>query len=252
MPPSVWDVALDEWVDGTPVYAGDSFIDYRARTSFPSARTLTSLSIQDFAGLPRLLRERHVAVFRLGAGRFALVQMPGPEALKQLFIFDEEVFPDSIRDVAPINEELLSVYSMVNKHSETNLINLALASGCLAEALQLDEHRTFPPAATAQSTFDFLFRPTSSLPDVLLEHRNGQIEVDALFLAPLHGRRTLFVLEGKNELNYGGKGSLSKSKLFYASEAVAQGSAERASNRARIPPGVATWRRGGIPRCALC
>ena len=219
--PSVWDVAFETWPADQPVFQHPSFIAYRNATAFPHARTLNALSIQDFNGLPPFLREQNVMVFRLGAGRFALIRLPDKTALRDLFLFDTEIFGAEVVDVTPLNEELLSVYSLVNRHSETNLINLALASGCLSDALELDKRHSFPPAATAQSTFTFSFRPSSRVPSVTLEHKAGQVEVDAIFIARLGGQRTLFVVEGKNELAFSTKGSLSKTKLRYAAEAVA-------------------------------
>lgn len=216
---SVWDEALAEWDPKKREFVRESFAEYRKTTSVPNARTLTALSLQDFEHLPAVLREQNVTVLRLGRGRFALIRLESVEQLRSLFLFDSDLWRRPAKDIEPLDKERLAVYSLVNRHSETNLINLALASGALALALGLDDHGRFPPVATAQSVFSFAIKPVTAW-DLTLDHTKGQVEVDGMFVARLGGRRALFVVEGKTEKQYSGNRSLYKTKLAYSARAA--------------------------------
>lgn len=103
------------------------------------------------------------------------------------------------------------------KPSETSLVNLGLASGVLAEALDLDTSGALPPPATGRSTFTFEFRPHSECAETVT-HRKGQVEIDTLFAERRNGELTLFVLEAKT----GSRASLAKHKLVYPVLAIAE------------------------------
>ena len=82
-------------------------------------------------------------------------------------------------------------FSLLQRFTETSLVNLALASGLMAHALQLDD-QTLPLAtATGQSTFSFRLS-SSRTHSGLWEHARGQVEIDSVFSARRGGKETDF------------------------------------------------------------
>jgi len=88
---------------------------------------------------------------------------------------------------------------------------LALVSGLLGTALNLDDPDRPIVPATGQSNFSFSLQPHASI-DVKWKHDHGQVEIDALFTARRQGRETLFLVEAKTS---GAFGTLAKHKLVY-------------------------------------
>ncbi|WP_252371579.1 DUF6997 domain-containing protein [Pseudoalteromonas phenolica] len=91
------------------------------------------------------------------------------------------------------------------------MVNLACASGLLKEALSLDDEASIIVPATGQSTFTFRFKPICD-EDTILEHINGQVEIDAVFVGKRNGKENLFVIEAKHSEKFD---SLAKHKLLY-------------------------------------
>lgn len=97
-------------------------------------------------------------------------------------------------------------------------MNLALATGLLATALNLDDTDYVLPGVTGSSPYNFTFRPHSS--DVtVLPHESGQVEIDLLFVARRDGQDVVFVVEAKQDKASVGydhqRSSLAKHKLLF-------------------------------------
>lgn len=107
-------------------------------------------------------------------------------------------------------QDMLDAYRLLPQFSESSLVNLALSTGLLSQALDLDVERVGTAPVTVASTFDFSFRPHPAQPTVF-RHNNGQVEVDACFVSRRNGEQVLVVVEAKT----GPKRSLAKHKLFY-------------------------------------
>lgn len=196
-------------------------------------KTADLLSVQSWSQLDPELRAAGVMIFRLGVGsaqsaHFALARAD-KDLAAEMFLRDEELFacaeevfiPDaSARDLYP--------YQLLGRVNEDGAVDLSVASGLLGEVLGLDQ--PFPrvaPARTA-SAFTFDVRPHSSYAQVCWNHRSGQVEVDAAFLARRGGKWKLFVIEAKSgppEKN----GRLPKYKLVYSASVLAQ---------RRLPPDI--------------
>lgn len=178
-----------------------------------SRQTATHISIDAFNLLPAQLRAEDTMVIRLGQGIFVLTRCPG--ALREFFLFDDELFPSKGAIFMPsMTAEELIPYKLLPSLTEGGLVNFAFASGVLHHALNLDAHTATPPA-TSQSTFTFDFKAHPSIPTIFT-HRSGQVEIDAMFVATRNNRPTLFVIEAKADETT----SLAKHKLLYPILAV--------------------------------
>jgi hypothetical protein len=214
-PPSIFDEALRSLGGMDGVTPPRSFRDYAKAGGVTLTRaTPEYISVDSYGRLPATLRQASAMVFRLGEAdgtgtQFSIVQVAG--CLRDFFVFDDELFgaADVETYLPEASARTLFPFSLVDPSAETNVVNLAFASGVLAEALELDQPPTIP--ATGRGRYSFSFRPHSSL-DAVLHHRLGQVEVDAMFVGRRHGRQCLFVLEAKVS---GSAGSLALHKLAY-------------------------------------
>lgn len=211
-------------VSNRSVFGPTSFRDYVTRHAIEaSPRTPRYISVDSLADLAPELREAGVTVLRAGSAPdgtgTGFVLVDGPNGVEDFFLRDEACFAGrSINQFSsPIDDERLVSFRLLPNLSETSLVNLALASGVLSEALALDTSGSLTPPATGRSTFTFEFRPHREHP-ALLEHRNGQVEIDTLFAERRNGERTLFVVEAKT----GPRSSLAKHKLVYPALALAE------------------------------
>jgi hypothetical protein len=129
------------------------------------------------------------------------------------FLLDDTIFrdaePEMFIPMVPFRQ--LFPFSLLQRFTETSLVNLALASGLLAHALQLDGQRLPLATATGQSTFTFEFRPHEKI-SALWRHTRGQVEIDSVFTARRDTKETVFVVESKFAEKLG---SLAKHKLLY-------------------------------------
>lgn len=134
-------------------------------------------------------------------------------------MIDDRVFnEEEVLDYeSPVDEERLLSFHLLPTLSETSLVNLALASGVLSDALELDETGSLMPPATGRSTFTFDIRPHSTIDDTF-EHRTGQVEIDTLFAEKRNGETVLFVIEAKTGRQHS---TLAKHKLVYPALALA-------------------------------
>ena len=228
---SIFEPALGELAaSDRPLFGPTSFRDYVSDHDLEAGpRTPRYISVDSLEDLSPELREDDAMVFRMGSGdgtgtAFALVE--SREYVGEFFLRDEAIFADLPVETVTSRadwEDLLH-FSVLPRRSETSLVNLGLASGVLAEALELDTSGALAPPATGRSTFTFDVRPRGDHP-ATITHRRGQVEIDALVLESRGGEPTLFVLEAKT----GPRASLAKHKLVYPVLALAE----------EVPPDVA-------------
>ena len=210
------------------IYGPRSFIGYLQENGLdPSQfRTAAELSVDTRSQLSTQLAERDTMVLRLGRAtdgpgtQFALVSVP--DRLDDFFI-DEMRFPADDRETLDYTPEgddtlalerevqdMLDVYRSLPTFSETGFVNLALSTGLLSRALDLDADRIGTAPTTVASTFEFALEPHPDRPTTL-HHDDGQIEIDALVLTRRNGERVLLVIEAK----CGARQELAKHKLAY-------------------------------------
>lgn len=207
----------------SPIFGPTSFRDYCDKHEIAAtSRTPRYISIDTKNDLDTQLREHDTMVLRTGAAHgtgTAFLLVEATENINEFFLDDENAFPDNKPKTfsSPVNQDKLLSFNILPKLSETSLVNLALASGALGKALDIDESGALMPPATGRSTFTFEIRPHSSI-DETYDHRTGQVEVDTLFAERRNGDMTLFVIEAKTGTN---RSSLAKHKLVYPALALA-------------------------------
>ncbi|WP_286888028.1 hypothetical protein [Pseudoalteromonas sp. ESRF-bin5] len=187
------------------------------------ANTAASISIDSIKKLPKILRVHNTMVLRLGSRLgdnqtyFSLVKS---HDVNNFFFNDQALFGQLQPELFLPNVSIRSLFAfqLLPKVTETSVVNLAIASGLMAEALNLKDDKTIVVPATGQSTFTFNFKPLSN-EDVVLEHINGQVEIDAVFVAKRDGKEHLFVIEAKHSNKFD---SLAKHKLLYPSLSLLQ------------------------------
>lgn len=229
MAESHWTPALQTIEEtSTGIYGPESFRDYIGNIGEDSNnyRTAAEISIDTKRDLANELRQNHTMVLRLGSApeglgtQFALVRVT--DHLDDFFINEDEFNLDNRTELdyspdgADIDslrreaQDMLSAYRLLSRFSESSLVNLALSTGILSRALNLDVEQIGTAPMTIASTFDFKFEPHPAQPTVV-HHNNGQVEIDALVTTRRNGKRVLIVVEAKT----GTKRSLAKHKLFY-------------------------------------
>jgi len=202
---------------GSPTFGPVSFQAYIAQHGLEPARTWQALSIDSQERLAPELKVARTMIFRLGAPsgtrhtHFALAKCR--DGWSDYFLEDTYLFADCQPEVfiPPVSLRQLFAFQLLPALTETSLVNLAVASGLLHYALDLDEPQTIIIPATGQSTFSFHFRPHPAY-GVCWTHDRGQVEMDALFVARRHGAEALFVVEAKSGTAFS---NIAKHKLVY-------------------------------------
>jgi len=195
-----------------------SFQHYLTVNKLPKKNTAQYISIDSIERLYPTLRENDVMVFRLGASQserekgtqFALVKAP----LLDFFI---EV-PDNNKPrtfIPDVGIRDLYAYRLLPTLSERSLVNLAIDSGLLPDALELDSIPS-SSAVTGQSTFTFQLKLHSDISKVFT-HNKGQVEFDSVFLGRRNSKEALFVVEAKIK-----RGNIAKHKLIYSILSLAE------------------------------
>ncbi|WP_263019979.1 DUF6997 domain-containing protein [Natronobiforma cellulositropha] len=206
------------------VFGPVSFRDYVSEHGLEAGpRTPRYISVDTVDDLAPELREHGSMVLRMGAApdgtgtAFVLVDAPG--GVSDYFLLDDDLFDEQPTEAvaSPVGQDRLLSFTVLPTLSETSLVNLGLASGVLAHALELDTTGALAPPATGRSTFTFDVRPHGSL-ETTVTHRSGQVEIDTLFAERRNGEMTLFVIEAKT----GSRASLAKHKLVYPILAIAE------------------------------
>lgn len=207
-----------------PVFGPTSFRDYVSRHDLEaSPRTPRYISVDSLDELSPELRDAGVMVLRVGSAPdgtgTAFLLVDAPDGVDEFFLHDRTVFDEqpTERLESKVERDRLVSFHLLPTLSETSLVNLGLASGVLAEALDLDTSGALAPPATGRSTFTFEVRPHSEVANAVT-HRNGQVEIDTLFAERRDGERILFIVEAKT----GMRSSLAKHKLVYPALALAE------------------------------
>ncbi|MGO2012725.1 DUF6997 domain-containing protein [Pseudoalteromonas sp.] len=211
------DIVLEMLTNGQSTSTPQSFQQY-VNTNNLKANTAASISVDSLKKLPKFLKDQNTMVLRLGSRPgdnqtyFSLVKANDVRA----FFFDDlslfgQLHPELFLPNVSIRS--LFAFQLLPKVTETSVVNLAIASGLIAEALNLEDDKTIVVPATGQSTFTFNFKPLAN-ENVTLEHINGQVEIDAVFVAKRNGKEHLFVIEAKHSDKFD---SLAKHKLLYPS-----------------------------------
>jgi len=182
----------------------------------PYKDTATAISVDSRRKLSKDLVESHVMVFRLGhhpgTNHTAFALARTRDGWNDFFLEDAHLFSSlAIRsfDASRCNQDL-TAFRFLPRLTEPSLVNLALASGLLGKALELDEAGTPIVPATGQSTYTFDVQPFADGPS--WSHRQGQVEIDSLFCASRNGKQVVFAVEAKRSDAFD---SLAKHKLVY-------------------------------------
>ncbi len=231
-----------------------SFQDYCRHHGISEPKTAARISVQSLETLDELLVRSGVMVFRLGrsAGsnstRFALVR--APNHLSEFFFIDRELFRGPVhRFPSSVDPDLLIPFRVLEGAVEASAVSLAIASGLLAAALEMEPPAPRIAPVSWASTRTFEVRPHEQY-EVRWSHHEGQVEIDALLFGRVGGRPTLFVVEAK----HGPPASLSKHKLAYAIAVVSQSRAAQGMSIAPVylrSEGTRSGLRYRIARCAL-
>lgn len=194
-----------------------SFQDYIQSINLKAHRTADYISINRHRELREELRKYGYMVFRLGSPKgskntyFSLVKRQNDWS--DFFFIDEDIFRFVEIESFDIDveERKLLPFKILPKITESSLVNLAITSGLLQRALGLKSNSTPIAPATVQSTFSFEFKPLANS-RTLLNHSNGQVEIDSIFAGKRNGKDCLFVMEAKVSEKFD---TLAKHKLLY-------------------------------------
>ncbi len=202
---------------GLAMFGPCSFQGYLAENGLSAQNTWQHISVDNLRRLAPDLREANTMVFRLGSPEgekhthFGLARCVS--GWSDYFLLDQELFADAKPElfISPVSMRQLFAFTLLPKFTETSLVNLAIASNLLSNALGLDD-ATLPSApATGQGTYSFPFSPHAEL-GVTWSHSKGQVEIDAAIIAKRRGEEKLFVIEAKAGDDFD---SLAKHKLLY-------------------------------------
>ena len=197
-----------------PVLWKDYLGQYLAEEANQYRTTARYVSVQTLADLDPVLKRSNTMVIRTGRGKFGLVQS---SSINDFFLLDEKL--NANRDAFHPTCDLLP-FRLLGVNIEKNAVNLAIASGLLSEALELDSEAPRIAPAAGSSVYQFNIRPHRDLPDLNWPH-NGQVEIDALLMAKRKEQWVLFVIEAKSGATGIGE-SLAKYKLVYSALAVSE------------------------------
>jgi hypothetical protein len=213
---SVFEPVMDTLEDKeVGVFGPTSLQEYLSNHGFPKLIAPSVISIDSFERLHTTFKKNNAMLFRLGRStgtgtQFAVAKVTG--SLNDFFIFEDDIFDSRGVIYQPkVHENQLFAYKILPKLTENSLINLGFSTGLISFALGLDKVDPIFPPATCSSTFSFQFIPHTRISN-LFNHKNGQVEIDSMFMDNRNGIRTLFVIEAK----YGHENkSLAKHKLLY-------------------------------------
>ncbi|MBE0364123.1 hypothetical protein PULV_a1689 [Pseudoalteromonas ulvae UL12] len=214
---NLFDVTINSMLRGQfEISEPTSFKEYAKLNYTGSYSTAPSISVDSLKKLPNNLTNNNTMVLRLGnpdnkGTLFSLVK--AANSIDDFFFNDHRLFASLTPELFLPNVSIRSLFAfqLLPKVTETSIVNLALASGLLAEALRIDTDKHVMIPATGQSTFTFSFKPRADI-ETTLDHINGQVEIDAVFVGKRDGKEHLFIVEAKHGETFD---SLAKHKLFY-------------------------------------
>jgi hypothetical protein len=220
-PTKVFTYKIDEMEKAGIGYSEpESFSEYKKKYPIPkSMRTADCISVQTQDKMKWDLREYGYMVFRLGRREendqetyFALAKLRNKSDWSEYFLLDQELF-DGIEGelfLPNVSIRQLFAFNLLSELTENSLINLAISSGLMASALEIETSESLAAPASASGVFDFRFKPNPDAP--IWDHRRGQVEIDALFVGRRGKQEILFVIEAKTSPKLE---SLAKYKLIY-------------------------------------
>ncbi|MBD2092463.1 hypothetical protein H6F67_21685 [Microcoleus sp. FACHB-1515] len=196
-----------------------SFQEYLRANHINSQNTASHISIQKIEDLKPELRKEGYMVFRLGSRPndnntyFALAALSNKDDWSEYFLIDKIIFKDTQPEIFLPNVSIrqLFAFNLLSNLTENSLINLAISSGLLANALNIETSESLAASASGQGIFSFEFKPNSQS-ELIWNHYKGQVEIDALFVGRRNSQETLFVVEAKTSSSFQ---SLAKHKLVY-------------------------------------
>lgn len=196
-----------------------SFKQYQEQQGKKTGDTAKFISVQTIEKLAPELREKGYMVFRLGSKgkdqttHFALAKLRDPNDWSEYFLIDLDIFTNIEPELFLPNVSIrqLFAFDLLSSLTENSLINLAISSGLLATALNIETSESLAAPASGQGTFTFEFRPSSHT-EIIWKHEKGNVEIDALFVGKRENRETLFIIEAKTSDKFE---SLAKYKLVY-------------------------------------
>ncbi|PWB49729.1 MAG: hypothetical protein C3F18_09845 [Nitrosomonadales bacterium] len=197
------------------------FITYAKQAGFATVKTADAISVQSLRDLAPELRNAGVMVFRLGikpgtkGTSFGLAKHTG--SWDDYFLQDKNVFAGCKPTPVKGKREGLRIFDILPRSTETSLVNLAVASGILTTALQIESKSDEIVNATAQGTYSFTVRPHKDINEACWHHNFGQVEIDGAFVAKRDGVETVFVVEAKVSTDFE---SLAKHKIAYPMLAI--------------------------------
>jgi hypothetical protein len=178
--------ALEEMKQtGVPYWGPKSFQGYCKTSGIKAPNTADHISIDSLTRLHSTLRDQKCMVLRLGAPEgernthFGLAKYENDWS--DFFLLDRLIFEGVAPEmfIPTVSFRHLFPFYLLPAFTETSLVNLALASGLMAHALNLDEPTLPLAAATGQSTFTFRFN----------QYQNDFVSaLDAFFENPVHRR----------------------------------------------------------------
>jgi len=204
-------------------YGPKSFLDYLSENNLSEKSTAQHISVDSYEKLNGTLRENKLMVLRLGSQPdsrgTSFILTKTQNNWNDFFIFDRDLIADKDPSIfiPETSQRELYPFQLLPKLTETSMVNLAIGSGLLSRALEIDEYSSSTMFATGQSTFTFEFQLRENSQQKL-HHVNGQIEIDGLFLGRKNNNEKLILVEAKHGVNQGQ--SLAKHKLFYPYKAL--------------------------------
>lgn len=187
--------------------------------SFNTAEYLSPQCLNGTKGLKKELLDANLMIFRLGNREkdssgtyFSLIKLKEEGLWSEYFLNDKDIFKSVEPELFIPNVSIrqLFAFNLLSKLTENSLINLAVSSGLLSSALNIESSESLAAPASGNGTFTFKFQASPESP--VWTHQNGQVEIDALFVGKRNGKETLFVIEAKTSDKFD---SLPKHKLVY-------------------------------------
>ena len=213
------------------------------------AKTAAHISLQHRGDLKAELADASAMLLRVGRGTFSLVRARA--GVDDFFLPSRHPEPREVETFLPdLSFSEWYQFHLLGSLIEANAVQFAVATGLFGHALGLDKPWPRVAPATSHSAYTFDFRPRRDLEACVLRYE-GQVEIDAAFLAKRDGKWCFFVVEAK----HGAKPyALAKHKLALAVHALAaRGSGQSAESGRGIPADipfvpvfVRSWSAGGM------
>lgn len=218
----IFDYALDYMnANNLFIYPPESFKETYLKKAginknIGTAETISINTLEQLTNISKRAIQENAIPLRLGSPpgsrgtQFTIVKSSN---IEDFFLIDSDIFIHQEETYIPESSlRNLFIFELLYTFSENTLVNLALHSGLMQKALNLDRNTEISSAITGyQSTFEFIVNPHSSI-NKFCTHYPGQVEIDAAFLGRREGKEYLFVVEAKSSPK---TKTLAKHKLLY-------------------------------------